>query len=58
MEHVKAELKDGVLRIVVPKKAEVQPRRVQLGAASTEKSEKSEKPPATQGQQQAPKKAA
>jgi len=32
MEHVKAELKDGVLRIMVPKKAEVQPRRVQIGA--------------------------
>ena len=29
-EHVKAELKDGVLTLVVPKKPEVQPRRISL----------------------------
>lgn len=30
-EHVSAELKDGVLRINVPKKPEVQPRRITVG---------------------------
>jgi HSP20 family protein len=29
-EHVRAELKDGVLTIVVPKKPEVQPRRIDV----------------------------
>lgn len=32
-EHVSAELKDGVLRITVPKKPEVQPRRISVGRA-------------------------
>jgi HSP20 family protein len=30
-EHVRAELKDGVLTLVVPKKPEVQPRKIQIG---------------------------
>ncbi len=34
-EHVNAELKDGVLSVVVPKKPEVQPRRIQLKGGST-----------------------
>jgi HSP20 family protein len=29
-EHVKADLKDGVLQVVVPKKPEVQPRKIAL----------------------------
>ena len=32
-ENVKAELKDGVLQVVVPKKPEVQPRKIALGKA-------------------------
>lgn len=31
VESVKADLKDGVLNIIVPKKAEVQPRRIEVG---------------------------
>ena len=30
-EHVRAELKEGVLTLVVPKKPEVQPKKIQLG---------------------------
>ena len=30
-ENVKAELKDGVLQVIVPKKPEVQPRRISIG---------------------------
>jgi HSP20 family protein len=29
-DHVQAELKDGVLRVSVPKKAEVKPRKIEL----------------------------
>lgn len=36
-EHVKAELKDGVLTLVVPKKPEVQPRKIQITAGTTAK---------------------
>jgi len=31
VEHVKAELKDGVLKVTVPRKPEAQPRRIPLG---------------------------
>jgi HSP20 family protein len=30
-EHVRAELKEGVLTLVIPKKPEVQPRKIQIG---------------------------
>src|SRR5262249_47223344 len=33
-EHVQAGLKDGVLTVVVPKKPEVQPKRIQVKAAA------------------------
>jgi HSP20 family protein len=36
-EHVKADLKDGELELVVPKKPEVQPKRISLGRGGTEK---------------------
>jgi HSP20 family protein len=36
-EHVKAELKDGVLTLIVPKKPEVQPRRIQIGLGGGQK---------------------
>ena len=32
-ENVKAELKEGVLQVIVPKKPEVQPRKIALGKA-------------------------
>jgi HSP20 family protein len=31
IEHIRAELKDGVLDLIVPKRPEVQPRRIELG---------------------------
>lgn len=34
VERVEAELKDGVLRLMIPKKAEAKPRRIQLGKGS------------------------
>jgi HSP20 family protein len=34
-DHVKADLKHGVLTLVVPKKAEAQPRRISLGGSKT-----------------------
>ena len=34
-EHVQAELKDGVLTLVVPKKPEVQPKRIAVKATGT-----------------------
>src|SRR5688500_12001640 len=36
-EHVRAELKDGVLTLVVPKKPEVQPRKIQIGSGERAK---------------------
>jgi HSP20 family protein len=38
-EHVRAELKDGVLTIVVPKRAEVQPRRIEVQSSGKGKSD-------------------
>lgn len=32
VEYIRAEFKDGVLRLIVPKRPEVQPRRIELGA--------------------------
>lgn len=42
VEHIRADLKDGVLSLIVPKRPEVQPRRVALG----EKKEDGNKPEA------------
>jgi HSP20 family protein len=55
MDKVKADLKDGVLQICVPKRAEVQPRRIEVGggeAGAKEMPQKIEQQPTT------PKKAA
>lgn len=37
-EHVQADMKDGVLSVVVPKKPEVQPRRIQIKAGAKDAS--------------------
>jgi HSP20 family protein len=37
LDHVKAELKDGVLTLVLPKKPEMQPKRIQVNAVTGEK---------------------
>jgi HSP20 family protein len=39
-DHVRAELKDGVLTVVVPKKPEVQPKRIQLQGGGTGEKER------------------
>ena len=39
-ENVQAELKDGVLHVAVPKKPEVQPKRIQLKGGTTVSAEK------------------
>ncbi len=36
-EHVRADLRDGVLTLVVPKKPEVQPRKIQIGSSQSAK---------------------
>jgi HSP20 family protein len=53
-DNVKAELDGGVLKITVPKKAEMQPRRIEVGGAP-EKEAKSEAP---KSKEVTPKKAA
>jgi HSP20 family protein len=40
VDNVKAELKDGVLTLQVPKRPEVQPRRISLGKAQSDSSAK------------------
>lgn len=47
VDRVKAELDSGVLRICVPKKAEMQPKRIEVGAK--EAKEPSQAPPAKEG---------
>src|SRR5262249_8334978 len=44
VESVKAELKDGVLHIIVPKKAEVQPRPIGVGQKGTREVSEAGKP--------------
>ena len=39
-DHVQAELKDGVLTVVVPKKQEMQPQQIDVKGASDEKKTK------------------
>lgn len=41
-EHVQAELKEGVLRVTVPKKPEVKPRKIELKLGGGAKSEKAQ----------------
>lgn len=45
LENVRAELKNGVLDITIPKKAEVQPRRVQIGKGGEQKAGSEQKGP-------------
>jgi HSP20 family protein len=52
VDHVKAELDSGVLRISVPKKAEMQPKRIEVGAKEAKEKE------ATGAKEGGPKKAA
>lgn len=44
MENVRADLKNGVLEISIPKKAEVQPRRVQIGKGAGQPREAAREP--------------
>lgn len=37
-DHIKAELKDGVLTVLAPKKAEAQPKKIAIGAGEKSKS--------------------
>jgi HSP20 family protein len=46
MENVRADLKNGVLEITVPKKAEVQPRRVQIGKGEAQEEAREAQKPA------------
>src|SRR5262249_50665172 len=48
-EHVKAELKDGELRLVVPKKPEAQPRKITIGVGGAAGEKKVEAEPRRAG---------
>jgi HSP20 family protein len=41
-EHVRAEMKDGILEVTVPKRPEIQPRRIEVGQKRTGDGGKSE----------------
>jgi len=58
LEHIQAQLREGVLQIRVPKKAEVQPRRVQVAAEKQPAGEMKQGQQAAPAQAQGPKKAA